>query len=80
MRVHARCKLNTITPFKLNLISAFQLKYPWTVIPVKRREDYLKALNDASARGNIGPFAKFVAGLVRAQTASIPGRSRRKNH
>lgn len=46
--------------------------YPWTVIPVKRRPDYLRTLNQASAHGNIGPFAKFLAGLVRAQSASTP--------
>ena len=39
--------------------------YPWTVIPVERRDDYMAALEDASVRGEIGPFTGFLAGLVR---------------
>ena len=38
--------------------------YPWTVIPVERRDDYMVALEDASVRGEIGPFTGFLAGLV----------------
>ena len=38
--------------------------YPWTVIPVERRDDYVAALEDASVRGEIGPFTDFLAGLV----------------
>lgn len=52
--------------------------YSWTVIPVRRRPDYLRTLNQASAHGNIGPFAKFLAGLVRAQSAPGPVRRRAK--
>ena len=39
--------------------------YPWTVIPVERRDDYMAALEDASVRGGIGPLTGFLAGLVR---------------
>ena len=39
--------------------------YPWTVIPVERRDDYMAALEDASVRGEIGPLTGFLAGLVR---------------
>lgn len=39
---------------------------PWTVIPLGRRSDYMAALEDASVRQNIVPFAKFLAGLVRS--------------
>lgn len=35
--------------------------YPWTVVRVKRREDYMKALEQASVGGEIGPLAKFLA-------------------
>ncbi len=35
--------------------------YPWTVIEVARRTEYMKALDEASAKGNIRPFARFVA-------------------
>ena len=39
--------------------------YPWTVVPVERREAYMAALEDASVRQNIVPFAKFLGTLVR---------------
>lgn len=39
--------------------------YPWTVIEVARRPEYMQALNAASSGGNIGPFARFVASIVR---------------
>ena len=37
--------------------------YPWTVITVDRREDYMAALEQASVHGDIDPFARFLAGL-----------------
>jgi hypothetical protein len=39
--------------------------YPWTVIPVEKRDDYMTALESASAEHNIEPFAIFVGHLVR---------------
>jgi fido (protein-threonine AMPylation protein) len=41
--------------------------YPWTVVPVARRQDYMAALEQASTGNDIGPFADFLAGLVREQ-------------
>ena len=38
--------------------------YPWTVIPVERRDTYMAALEDASVRQDIGPFTDFLVGLV----------------
>jgi hypothetical protein len=38
--------------------------YPWTVIPVQQRKEYMQALEQASAERNIEPFAKFIAYLV----------------
>lgn len=38
--------------------------YPWTVVPVEQRAAYFAALEDASVRQNIVPFAGLVAGLV----------------
>jgi Fic family protein len=38
--------------------------YPWTVVPVERRDAYMAALEEASVRQNIGPFADFLAQLV----------------
>jgi hypothetical protein len=38
--------------------------YPWTVIPVEQRDDYMLALEKASVGKDIEPFAKFLAYLV----------------
>ena len=35
--------------------------YPWTVITVDRRNDYMSALEQASVHGDIDPFARFLA-------------------
>jgi hypothetical protein len=40
--------------------------YPWTIIPLQRRDDYMAALESASVRQDIRPFAAFVGGLVEA--------------
>ncbi len=40
--------------------------YPWTVVPLERRDAYMAALEDASVRQDIGPFADFLAKLVNA--------------
>lgn len=38
--------------------------YPWTVIPVEQRTEYMEALEEASVRQNIEPFAKLLGTLV----------------
>jgi hypothetical protein len=38
--------------------------YPWTVVPVERRDDYMAALEAASVRQDIEPFSQFLAELV----------------
>ena len=38
--------------------------YPWTIIPVEKREEYMKTLEKASVEMNIAPFADFIAKLV----------------
>jgi len=38
--------------------------YPWTVVPLQRRDAYMAALEDASVRQNIVPFARFLGKLV----------------
>ena len=38
---------------------------PWTVVPVERRHDYLKALEAASVGHNVRPFSEFLGGLVK---------------
>jgi hypothetical protein len=39
--------------------------YPWTVVPVQRRDAYMAALEEASVRQNIVPFTAFLGQLVR---------------
>ncbi len=63
--------------FLMNLMLAAG-GYPWTVIPVERRKDYMAALEAASSEQNIAPFADFLAGLVESTlkgeaTAGLPG-------
>ena len=62
--------------FLMNLMLAAG-GYPWTVIPVERRKDYMAALEAASSKQNIGPFADFLAELVKRAlkgeaTAELP--------
>lgn len=40
--------------------------YPWTIIPLERRDDYMDALESASVKLDIQPFAAFLGGLVEA--------------
>jgi hypothetical protein len=48
--------------------------YPWTIIPVERRDDYMGALESASVKQDIRPFAALVGELVEAglQGQSVP--------
>lgn len=38
--------------------------YPWTIIPLETRNDYMASLEEASVRRNIEPFSRFLAELV----------------
>jgi hypothetical protein len=38
--------------------------YPWTVIPVERRDEYMETLEKASVEQDIAPFATFLGYLV----------------
>lgn len=40
--------------------------YPWTVIPLEKRESYMAALEEASVNQNILPFTAFLGELVEA--------------
>jgi hypothetical protein len=54
----------------LMLVSA---GYVWTVVPVQQRDEYMKALEQASSFGNVEPFATFISGVTRAQSkAPLP--------
>ena len=46
--------------------------YPWTVIPVEERDNYMNALESASVDQDIKPFAEFVAWLVSAGLEGNP--------
>ena len=67
--------------FLMNLMLAAG-GYAWTVVPVPDRDAYMAALEDASARHDIVPFAGFLADLVETgimggSAAPPPGRDRR---
>ena len=49
--------------FLMNLMMASG-GYPWTVIPVERRDDYMQALEAASVEGNIIPFTDFIVSVM----------------
>jgi hypothetical protein len=39
--------------------------YPWTIVPLQRRDEYMGSLESASVKQDIEPFAKFLGELVR---------------
>ena len=45
--------------------------YPWTVIQVKHRKDYLNTLESASVEGQIIPFTQFVANEMKQNSILI---------
>jgi hypothetical protein len=47
--------------------------YPWTVVPVERRSDYMQSLESASVNQNIKPFTEFLSGLVKDNIEGKPG-------
>ncbi len=60
-----------IARFLMNLLLAWG-GYPWTVIKVDDREEYLATLETASVDSDIRPFASFVADRVRRTLAPAP--------
>ncbi|MBK5245433.1 MAG: Fic family protein [Eubacteriaceae bacterium] len=46
--------------------------YPWTVIPVEERDNYMDALEKSSVEGNIEPFTVFLSKLVRESLKGTP--------
>lgn len=55
-----------ISRFLMNVMMAAG-GYPWAVIPVERRDDYMSSLEKASVAGDILPFARFLAGFIRTE-------------
>ena len=47
--------------------------YPWTVIPVERRKEYMQSLESASVNQDIKPFTQFLSGLVTDNIEGKPG-------
>lgn len=58
-----RAVQDSLGRFLMNLMLASG-GYPWTVIPLEQRDAYMAALEEASVREDIEPFAAFLAGLV----------------
>jgi Fic family protein len=46
--------------------------YPWTIVPLKKRSDYMAALEEASTNQNIEPLTQLLGGLV---TAVVDGQA-----
>jgi hypothetical protein len=57
--------------FLMNLMFAAG-GYPWTVVPVERRRDYMAALEQASVQEDIVPFARFLGELVEQGMQGAP--------
>lgn len=38
--------------------------YPWVVVPVERRDEYMASLEKASVEEDIEPFVKFIVSLI----------------
>jgi Fic family protein len=55
-----------IARFLMNLMLASS-GYVWTVIPVDQRTEYMKALEQASSSGDIGPIAALISRLTNEQ-------------
>ena len=49
--------------------------YPWTIVPLEQRNDYMAALEEASTNQNIEPFTKFLGALVQASLDGTAGPS-----
>jgi len=58
--------------FLMNVILASG-GYPWTVIPVEHRKDYMQSLESANVNQNIEPFTEFLSGLVKDNIEGKPG-------
>jgi Fic family protein len=39
--------------------------YPWTIIPIEKRDDYMAALESASVDQDIKPFSRLLAQLIK---------------
>ena len=44
---------------------------PWTVVEVENRDEYMQSLENASVKGDIEPFARFIYHLCVKETKTI---------
>jgi len=51
--------------------------YPWVVIPVEERHNYMAALEKVSSKGDVAPFAKFLASLIESTITPPPAMNNR---
>jgi len=49
--------------FLMNVMLAAR-GYPWTIVPLEKRDTYMAALESASVEQDITPFASFLGRLV----------------
>lgn len=49
--------------------------FPWTVLNVERRKEYMTALDAATSRGDLKPFAQFIYESM-TESANLPGLKR----
>ncbi len=52
-----------IARFLMNLMLASN-GYPWLIIPVEKRDEYMQALEAASINQDISLFAEFISSLL----------------
>lgn len=70
--IHPYCDGNgRMGRFLMNLMSASG-GYPWIIVPLERRADYMTALEAASVNQDIKPFARFLAELATKRTWRSP--------
>lgn len=61
--------------FIMNLMMAAG-GFPWTVVPVERRNEYMQALEAASVRQDILPFTQFLVSLLQTELITFPSNPR----
>jgi Fic family protein len=52
-----------IARFLMNVMTASG-GYPWTIIPLDRRDEYMASLEAASVDQDVKPLTRFLAGLL----------------